>query len=173
MINIESLIDEHGQKIYRYCYHMLRNSQEAEDAVQEVFIKAFTSGSERSSIQSASAWLYKVAYNHCINVIRRRKRFFFIPINENLKDEGVCHESNAELNEYSEELADVLSRLSPEDRSVLILRVIEEKSYEELAVIFGKKPDAIRKQYERARKKVKAYLELEKGVSTCENVSIL
>lgn len=172
MNSIDNIIEEHGQRIYNYCYNMLRNRQEAEDAMQEVFIKAYSSMSQLDEVKSVPAWLYKVAYNHCLNIIRRKKLFFFMPINDDLKIRGVHDRTDAD-NELSEKLSFVISKLSVQDRSVLILRVIEERSYDEIAAVFNKKPDAIRKQYERARKKVKEYLEIEKGVKASEEVSIL
>lgn len=172
MNSIDNLIQEHGQKIYNYCYNMLRNRQEAEDAMQEVFIKAYNNMSRMDDMKSVAAWLYKVAYNHCLNIIRRKKLFFFVPINDDVRIKGAKCSIGAD-NEFSELLTAMLSKLPAQDRSVLILRVIEEKSYDEIAAIFGKKPEAVRKQYERAKKKIKEYLEIEKGVKTGEEVSIL
>lgn len=172
MNSIETIIEEYGQKIYKYCYNMLRNRQEAEDAAQDIFIKVYNNMSHMHEIKSVSSWLYRIAYNQCLNIIRRKKLFFFIPINEDLKINAVNYDTGIE-SEFSEQLTSIISLLPAQDRSVLILHVIEEKSYDEIAVIFNKKPDAVRKQYERARKKVKAYLEIERGVKTSEKVSIL
>ncbi len=172
MNNIENIIEEYGQKIYKYCYNMLRNRQEAEDAVQDIFIKVYNNMSHLDEIKSVSPWLYKIAYHHCLNIIRRKKLLFFIPINEDLKIDAANYNTGIE-SEFSEQLTLVMSRLSAQDRAVLILRIIEEKSYDEIAVIFNKKPDAVRKQYERVKKKVKSYIEIEKGVKTSENVSII
>lgn len=152
---------------------MLRNRQEAEDAVQEVFINAYKNMSRMEEIKSVSSWLYKISYNHCLNIIRRKKFFFFVPLKENFIIEAPYYDQDIEINEFSEQLTIAISKLSAEARSVLILRAIEDKSYEEIAVIFDKKPDTVRKQYERARKKVEAYLEIEKGGKANEKVSIL
>ena len=173
MDSIERIIDEYGRKIYKYCYGMLRNRQEAEEAVQEVFIKAYKNMDKMHEIKSISSWLYKVAYNHCLNLIRKRKLLFFMPVIEDIKMEAAYYAPDIENNGLSEQLTSVMSKLSAEDRSVLIFRAIEEKSYEEIAVIFDKQPDAVRKQYERARKKVKGYLEIEKGGNSSEKVSVL
>ena len=173
MNTLDMIIDEHGQKIYKYCYNMLRSKQEAEDAVQEIFIKAYKNIDQINEVTSVAAWLYKVAYNHCLNIIRKKKLLSFLPFNEDLKTGMTYLQPAVEKNVFSEELTNTISRLSPQDRSVLILRVIEEKSYEEIAAIFNKQPDAVRKQYERARKKIKGYLETEKGVRASEKISIL
>jgi len=172
MNSIETIIEENGQKIYKYCYNMLRNRQEAEDAVQDIFIKVYNNMNHIHEIKSVSSWLYKIAYHHCLNTIRRKKLLFFIPINEDLKIDVANYNTGIE-SEFSEQLTLVISHLSAQDRAVLILRIIEEKRYDEIAVIFNKKPDAIRKQYERVKKKVKSYIEIEKGVKVNEKVSII
>nr|WP_225942082.1 RNA polymerase sigma factor [Sporosarcina limicola] len=75
---IEDLLSEYHQKIYVYCYNILRNTQDAEDAAQEVFLKAFQS-KKLLEIDNRSAWLYKIAYNHCLNKVKRRNLIEFIP----------------------------------------------------------------------------------------------
>jgi RNA polymerase sigma-70 factor (ECF subfamily) len=170
--NIEQIIDEYGQKIYKYCYGMLRNKQEAEDATQEVFIKAYKS-SELRDIANVSSWLYKVAYNHCLNVIKRNRLISFLPIKEEMKVDSSTQLTDSSENGFSEMITNVMLKLSAQNRAVLILRVVEEKSYEEIATIVNKKPDAVRKQFERVKKKVKNYIEIEKGVLTSEEASIL
>lgn len=173
MNRIDDIIDEYGQRIYKYCYGMLRNKQEAEDVMQEVFIKAYRNMDRISDAYTISSWLYKVAYNHCLNIIRRNKLFFFMPIREELQLPEAYNDPAMEDSELSDQLTEVISKLSAADRSVLLLRVIEEKSYEEIAAIFDKQPDAVRKQFERARKKVRGYLEKGEGVKAGEKVSIL
>lgn len=80
---IEALLKEYHQQIYLYCYNILRKPHDAEDAVQEVFLKAYQS-SKLMEINNYSAWLYKIAYNHCLNKIRRKALIEFIPFTEKI-----------------------------------------------------------------------------------------
>lgn len=59
--------------IYRYCYRLLENKQDAEDAVQDVLVKGYQSIHQYKSQMHFSAWLYRIAYHHCLNLLRRRR----------------------------------------------------------------------------------------------------
>lgn len=75
------LMKEYHQKIYIYCYNILRNPHDAEDAVQEVFFKAHQSNN-LTTVANNGAWLYKIAYHHCLNQIRRKSLVKFISFTE-------------------------------------------------------------------------------------------
>lgn len=67
------IIDLMQKPLFVYCYHMLGHRQEAEDAVQEVFLKAFEQLDSYRHTVSFSAWMYKIAYHHCLNLLNRAK----------------------------------------------------------------------------------------------------
>ncbi|WP_334074869.1 MULTISPECIES: RNA polymerase sigma factor [Paenibacillus] len=60
------------EQIYIYCCRMLGCTQDAQDAVQEIFIKAFTKIRSFEAKATFSSWLYKIAYHHCLNMLRKR-----------------------------------------------------------------------------------------------------
>lgn len=159
------VIETLQQPIFTYCYHMLGHRQEAEDAVQEVFIKAYQHIDSYTKSVSFSAWLYKIAYHHCINHLKRKKlnqivSFLKAGTAAASRNEG---ETRVDSRYLSEPLHLALAKLSPEERNILILRVVEEKGYEELSLLLNKKPATLRKQYERAVKKCKQHLHMQKG----------
>lgn len=132
------VIEQLQQPIFTYCYHMLGHRQEAEDAVQEVFIKAYEN-------------LEK--YTEVVPFLNNR-----VPADD--REEGAARVDQGQL---SAPLHRALSTLSPEERNLILLRVIEEKGYEELSVLFQEKPATLRKRYERAMKKCKNQLLSQKG----------
>lgn len=77
-ISVEELLAEYHRQIFVYCYNILRNTHDAEEAVQDVFLKVYESN-KLSEIDNHRAWLYKIAHNHCINKVRRRAIIEFIP----------------------------------------------------------------------------------------------
>lgn len=168
----EIIVEQFQNQLFRYCYRMLGSAQEAEDVVQEAFLKAFNKiGSYKESI-SFSAWLYKITYNHCINIIRRRKLLQFVSFLDSTIPSIVDVGKNLEEIEINKELNKVLQKLSADDRSLLILKNIEEKSFEEIALILSIKPATIRKRYERLRKKLRVSLSETRGGIVNENYSI-
>jgi DNA-directed RNA polymerase specialized sigma24 family protein len=100
-LEIEDLIKAYGREIFSYCYHLLRNKEDAEDAVQEIFLKAYY-GLEKKRIASISLWLYKVAYNHCLNILRKRKFKILISLDENMLSCSPTPEEELENSEYSD-----------------------------------------------------------------------
>ncbi|MGO4106186.1 RNA polymerase sigma factor [Paenibacillus sp. YAF4_2] len=136
------------RRIHLYCFHVLGNPSEAEDAVQEVFLKAYTSIATYKPTISFSAWLYRIAHNHCLNLIKqRKKRLQLFNIIVRLQ----VHEPANHTASLAEE---ILESLSVHDRQFVILRVIEEQSFSEIAEIMGEKEATLRKQFERLRKKI-------------------
>ncbi|MFZ5986572.1 MAG: RNA polymerase sigma factor [Bacillota bacterium] len=168
IVFFEVIIVNFQQQLFRYCYHMLGNIHEAEDAVQESFIKAYENIKNYSSSVSFQAWLYKITYNHCINIIRRKRLVQFLPFLEETSIGSSDLETRLEENEFSEALCNGLKKLPPQDRTILILRTIEGKSFKELGVILNMKPATIRKKYERSKNKLRKFLKQKEGGNESE-----
>lgn len=142
------LIRTFEKRIYTYCYCILKSREETEDAVQEIFIKAYQDISLYRKQVSFSAWLYKVAYHYCLDQLRKRSRRQRLVHAWKEKQYLDHHESS------NMELESLLDMLSPEERNLLLLKVIEQYSYEEISEIMDCKPAALRKKFERLRKKL-------------------
>lgn len=144
-----TIITEYERKIYTYCYYLLRNREEAEDAVQDIFVKVYQQLRRYEKRVSFSAWLYKVAYHHCLDQLRRRKR-----------RSRLLSLYKLQLMTHQQALPEeppvdrILEKLTSEERGLLILRVIEQYSFEEISMITGSSSPALRKKYERLRKKL-------------------
>jgi RNA polymerase sigma-70 factor, ECF subfamily len=168
----EIIVDQFQYQLFRYCYRMLGNVHESQDVVQEAFLKAFDKINSYNEAISFSAWLYKIAYNHCINIIRRRKLLQFVSFLDATIPDTMDVGKNLEEIEINKELNNVLKKLSTEDRCIVILKNIEEKSFEEIALILSIKPVTIRKRYERLRKKLRVSFSQTEGGIVNENYSI-
>ncbi|WP_235441585.1 RNA polymerase sigma factor [Paenibacillus sp. IHB B 3415] len=145
-------IIRHFQRpIYLYCYFLLGNREEAEDAAQEIFIRALERVGQYSAKVSFSAWLYTIARNHCLDRIKQRnKGFRLLSIYRSHQQQAEC----AEGSRYTEVVHELLAKLSMEERQILLLRALEEHSFEEIGTIMDLNPGAVRKKYERLRKKL-------------------
>ncbi|MEK3741910.1 sigma-70 family RNA polymerase sigma factor [Brevibacillus sp. FSL K6-0770] len=166
MEQFEVIIDHYQQPIFAYCYHMLGHRQDAEDAVQEILFRAYERLEQYTYSLSFSAWIYKISFNHCANVLKRRKLARVLPFlysgeqqGRNFVEEKIDHDY------LGEPLERIWSKLTAEERTLLYLRVLEEKDYEEIAVLLDKKPAALRKQFERLLKKCKRYFPAMGGVA--------
>ncbi|WP_103104327.1 RNA polymerase sigma factor [Brevibacillus reuszeri] len=130
------IIDIMQKPLFVYCYHMLGHRQEAEDAVQEVFLKAYEQIDSYRSVVSFSAWLYKIAYHHCLNLLKRARlgrivTFWKTGIPTFSRHEG---EERIDREYLNNPLHLALLKLSASERNLIILRVVEDKGYDELSI---------------------------------------
>lgn len=151
------VIQRYQQRLYVYCYHLLMQREEAEDAVQDIFIKGYEKLLQYTYNQSFSAWLYKIAYHHCLNMLKKRNRAVWVerllgPLRQNSEDDGYATVRRREVRLQS---ALALQRLTAEERSLLVLKVIEGRSYDEIEQYFDYSHVALRKKVERAKTKLK------------------
>lgn len=151
---LSQMMDRYSQPLLRYCHHILCDYHEAQDAVQITFYKAYTHRARFQSGTNLSAWLYRLAYTTCVDLLRRRRRQIFAP----------PPPAPAENTDYiGPELRQALLTLSAEERALIFGRVMEERSYEELAQMLGKSAATLRKRYERARHKLARTLTKQEG----------
>ena len=162
-LELAEIVAANGKQILRYCCAMLRDYHEAQDVVQTTFLKALSKG---DSIKSELIpWLYKTAYNNCIDILRRRKWQRFLFIEE--RDSKAFYQMEDGMDA---EVRDALGELTPSDRALVVCRVLDDLNYEQLSKIFNASPSALRKRYERAKKKLaealrKQGLEVDNGKS--------
>lgn len=139
------------QTIYRVAFSYLHNAAEAEDAVQEAFVKLFNTDKHFTSDEHCKAWLIRVVINHSKNLLRS----FRYTHTEEL-DEAITVENLAEC-----ELADALSSLPPKYRVVIHLHYFEGYSTSEIAKILGISATAVTTRLARAREKLRNFMKAE------------
>lgn len=170
----EQLIADYEKRILNYCFRMLGNLSDAEDAAQEVFVKVYRFIDSFNGQSSFSTWLYRIASNVCLDLLRKAKR--------QPKDTVSIHQENeegesysiaiedtepdpyerAQLSEAQRVLKEALNQLSDEHKQVVILRDIEGLSYEEIAEAMGIAPGTVKSRLNRARQVLKKLLEKDK-----------
>ncbi|WP_239004787.1 RNA polymerase sigma factor [Paenibacillus tepidiphilus] len=144
-----TVIQAYEKQIYTYCFYILRSREEAEDAVQDIFVKVYRELGRYERRASFSAWLYKIAYHHCLDQLRQNKR------RSRLLSLYQMHLRDGNDGQRDGALVDTLfAGLTSEESALLILHVVEQYSFEEMAEITGRSPAALRKRYERLRKKL-------------------
>ncbi|WHH58664.1 RNA polymerase sigma factor [Petroclostridium sp. X23] len=154
-------IELYGRPLLRYCHSILCDYNEAQDAVQVTFIKAYNKRKSFRSGTSLSAWLYRISYTTCIDILRRKKVLFLV-------SQKQTHTSS---NLIGNDLKKALLTLTPTERALVFSRIIDEKSYVELESIYQTSTATLRKRYERAKTKLAKvlketnpyYLRLEEG----------
>jgi len=152
------LIDRYKPMAYSLALRILKNREEAEEVVQESFVKAFLSISRFREESSFSTWLFRIVYNSSISVTRKKKRES-VPIEQ----VGEGRVDFVELDDALKQLSDkerrayihkALHRLDETDFTILSLFYYEDKPLKEVSKITGIKYSYVKIRIQRARKKL-------------------
>ncbi len=163
--------DSYGQLVHRFqnrlmaaMLHVVGSHDEAEDVVQESFVQAYIKLHTFQGHSQFYTWLYRIAFNNALS--RRRKRRGEISIEQNREITGSdpqdAQESPDEPLLRQERVALVhraLARLTEEHREILVLREMEDFSYEEIADILDINLGTVRSRLSRARNQLKIHIE--------------
>ncbi len=152
------LVEAYQRPVYNLSYRMLSNAQEAEDAAQETFLRAFSRLAQFNDSHKFSTWILSIANHYCIDKLRKRRtRFVSLddnPVLENLQEDKLQPEGELLSQEQKIELQLLLNRLEPEYRTPLILRYWEDYSYEDIATTLGLTISAVKSRLFRARQQM-------------------
>lgn len=146
------LVDVYSQQLFRVAYSMVGNSADAEDVVQETFTAAFAGIGKFRGESSLKTWLMQILVRQCAKVLRSRGRRMTIGIekaDEPLHDPAPASESKLDVIE-------MLQKLSPEHREVIVLRELQGMGYEEIAAALKIPRGTVESRLHRARQELKA-----------------
>ena len=151
---MEELLDRHEDTLFRAALAILGDVQEAEDAVQDTFLRYLEKRPELRDRDHEKAWLLKVTANRCKSILRTRRRR---PTVELLDIYPVPEE------EGSRELMEAILTLPANQRSAVHLHYYEGYTSEEIGAILGQRPGTVRSHLSRARDALRRYLLEEEG----------
>src|ERR1700732_4427488 len=142
-----TLVDRHSRSVFRLGYRMTGNEQDAEDVVQETFMRAYKQLNRYEARSSFSTWLYRIAANYSLDLIRSRKR------HEDKRERGSAEDERDLLQSipvdspgpdrlmYGIQISDrvnaALNELSPQERTAFVLRHFEGQSIQEIGEALG------------------------------------
>lgn len=158
-LNPDSFIRENQKFVYSVAFRFLKNHEDAEDASQEVFIKAINNWHKFQGKSSISTWLYSITANHCKNVLRKNKlKSIFKPFSNDderqFKSSFVLPDKHFENKEFMLKFSKVLDSLPEKQRETFALRYFDELKYEEISDILGTSVGALKANYYHATKKL-------------------
>lgn len=158
---LAELIRRHQTRLYNLAYRLLKDPLDAEDALQEVFIKVYEHASSFEPKATVSAWLNRITANHCLN--RLRQRHFQEPLDQEdavaLPDAGASPLEALEEQHLARRLEDLLAALPENQHRALILKRFGELSYQEIGAEMGLSPQAVDGLLKRARQFLKKALQ--------------
>jgi len=144
------------KRVYNACYRVLYDSLEAEDAMQESFLKAFSSLDNYKNSVPFEAWLVRIGINTSIDKLRKRN-LETVDFNENIKYDIVDSDDSEEWEQILDRVEQVktaITKLPESSRLIVNLYLIEGYDHEEISEILNIAPGTVRIQYMRAKQKL-------------------
>lgn len=157
-----SLYNRYKGAVYAFCVKMLYDREQAQDVMQETFLRVYENRDRLLNTGSFKAWLFTIARNQCLNQLRRDKRQVSYEDEEGLvllSPALHTQVANLEKAEQIELVSHFISQLKAEYREVLILREYQNLSYEEIAAVTRSTLSAVKSRLFKARRKLALYLE--------------
>jgi RNA polymerase sigma-70 factor (ECF subfamily) len=166
------VVRAHGDKVFSLVYRMIGNRAEAEDLAQEVFVTVFKTVDGFRGESKFSTWLLRIAANHCKNRIKylSRRRTEGASVDD-MTDEKMADTGRAPMHghidapdvlleaaELERLMQQAIGTLDEDHRLLIVLRDVEELSYEEIGEVSGLPEGTIKSRLHRARMSIKEYL---------------
>ena len=145
-------VEKYGNSLYRLCTVMLQNREDAQDAVQECFLRYITKAPDFKDSDHEKAWLIRVATNICKDMLRYRKHASLLSLDE-IKAVSTS-EDNAQI-------LGMLMTLEEKYKAVLHLHYVEGYGTQEISSMLGISNSAVKKRLQRGREKLREIYEKE------------
>ena len=156
------LVEHYQTPVYNLAYRMLGNANDAEDAAQETFLRAYTQLKSFHVDQKFATWLLSIAAHYCIDRLRRR-RFLWLSIEDDAIGDVLASDlpqpdDEALRHENEHEVAQLLEHLSPSNRLVVVLKYWHDQSVEEISRTTGDSVSSVKVKLHRARQALAAVM---------------
>ena len=164
-LTVAQLYEQFRRPIHSYVYRLLGNQEDADDITQEVFVRACTSWKGLYERERLSPWLYRIATNLCVDIMRRRKRISWWSLSNHTRyndyaEDEVSEDTLAFLADSGgipevaerEQIRAALAAMPPEYATALVLSAAQGIPYQEVATIIGVSPNAAATRISRAKR---------------------
>ena len=160
------LVRLYEKKVYALTLRMCKNPDDAAEAAQEAFLAAWQGLKFFRGEASFSTWLYRLASNACVDLLRKEQRHRAVSgpsLNDedtymDIADDATTPQELAERSELREQIEEGLQSLTPEHREVLILRELHQLSYDEIAQTLDLDTGTVKSRISRGRKALRNFL---------------
>lgn len=160
------LVSPFSGMVYRHCLHMLHTPADAEDAAQEAMLRAYRSFPRFLGHSAVATWLYRIAHNTCLDMLKKPLRQRESASLEQLREAGFEPSDHREppdvayvLAADTQRLKNAISKLPTEQQALLNLRYGEGLSYEQLASTTGMREGTVKSRLNRAKARLRELLE--------------
>ncbi len=162
-----ALVEQYEKPVYNVALRMFRNAEDARDIAQSVFMKAYQNLSNYDPQYKFYSWIYRMAINESLNVLRVRGRNAG-PVDERLAADAAGPSELLADDQTREAVLDAVGGLKPEHRAVIVLRYFVDRNYEDMGEILGIDAKTVKSRLYTARQQLKDQLSLMGGLVTLD-----
>lgn len=162
------IVHRYKDRLHNFLYRYTHNHEDCEDLVQETFLRVYRSRYSYQRIAKLSTWMYTIALNLAKTMHNKKKRMTLISIHADetdpddrefeIVDETILQDHQLHLKNSVKQLEQALERLNDDFREVIILRDIQQLTYEEISEITGAAMGTVKSRINRARKQLQEYI---------------
>ena len=152
------LVSRYRDRLGRYAVHMIGDREDAEEALQDSFVRAYRSLARCDDPARFGAWLYGILVNRCRTAgarAARRRRMF---VNDAQALNGASHADLGDRLDWSDAVHRALARLAPKYREAFLLKHVDDLEYAQIAELTGAGISALKMRVKRAREQLQRYL---------------
>ena len=162
-MEFEALVEAHSGEIFAYVWRLLRDTADAEDCLQETFLRAYRAFSRVKAGSNYRAWLYKIATNTARTHARQRGRISArtIDLDPDLEADRSSPADRLEQRQLAEAVTRAVAALPHQQRAALIMRQYQQLGYDEIAAALDCSEEAARANVYQALKKLRAQFAVE------------
>ncbi len=162
--DIEAWLDDYYPSAYKTAFMILGNRQDAEEAVQEAFLRVWRFRDSLGGTPSIKPWLYRVVVNSCLSRAKsaaRRKEGLFAPDFDDLPSPGLDPGEAAYRSELASVISEAVGSLSEDLRTAFVLKYYSGLSEKEISVAIKRRPGTVKSRLHEARKKLSSHQKLQ------------
>ena len=160
------LVDRYYDRYARFAVHMLGNREDAEEALQDAFLRAYKALPRYEERERFAAWLFRLLVNRCRTAAVRRRRREQVFIASEVAIMGASVRPDVDDTAWREEISRALAALPAEQREAFLLKHVEDLSYEEMSEITGVGISALKMRVKRACARLRELLQEVQSVGT-------
>ena len=152
------LVGRYRDRYARYAFHMLGNREDAEEALQDAFTRAYRSLARCEDPERFGAWLFRILINRCRTLGARRGRRAQTFVVDEVAILEAAEDHPAERTAWREEIDRALERLRADQREAFVLKYVEEMGYDEMSELTGVGVSALKMRVMRACERLRELL---------------
>ena len=157
------LVREYQERIYWHVRKMVIDHDDADDLVQEIFVKVWKNLGQFREDSRLYTWIYRIATNECLNFLRKKKKRFFLPIHdlEGELTQKLTSQVEPSGDEVQMKLQKALLKLPDKQRMVFNMKYFDDMKFSDIAEITGTSVGALKANYHHAVKKIEDFIQMD------------